>query len=166
MPKIEMSLRRRGFTLIEIIVCIVIVGMLATFVLPIFFSLKRDAEEAAAIQGAMYWSAEMRYGSLSGGDIYMGAQAGSTAYRFGYFGFVSLARLYGDKGPPDKPFPLNPVTDGTFISARVGSPTCAELIVAPVAGRKVGFVYNLSDAKVWPTTDNCAEWDPVAVMGK
>lgn len=65
-----MNKRESGFTLIELIMVIVILGILATTAIPKFFNLKSDAQTAAlkGVAGALEAASSVNYASRSIGN--------------------------------------------------------------------------------------------------
>ncbi len=80
--------RQNGFTLVELVVVIVILGILAVTAAPKFLNLQEDARKASiqGLKGAMDSAAGIVYGkaALMGLDTSAGGAVGDIAVNYGY----------------------------------------------------------------------------------
>ncbi|MCD9499554.1 type II secretion system protein [Photobacterium carnosum] len=120
--------RQQGFTLIELVVVIVILGILAVTAAPKFMNLQGDARNASlqGLKGAIQGAAGIVYGkaAIQGIESTSGAVSAGTSTvdtKFGYptaskDGIVKAVEGLGDKGS-DKDFVItkNSPTDGKTI---------------------------------------------------
>ena len=120
--------RQQGFTLIELVVVIVILGILAVTAAPKFMNLQGDARNASlqGLKGAIQGAAGIVYGkaAIKGIESTSGAVSagtGTVATKFGYptaskDGIVKAVEGLGDNGS-DKDFVItkNSLTDGKTI---------------------------------------------------
>lgn len=123
-----MVLKRRGFTLVELVMVIVILGILAAIAIPTFFNLQDEAKEAAT-KGALG-------GLRSGISIWYAKEAAS-----GKASWPALGQLTATTGGvmASGSIPENPYTRSALIVA--GS--------TEVANSTAGWIYDASTGRIW-----------------
>lgn len=118
----------RGFTLIELVMVIVILGILAAVAIPTFFNLQEDAKRSA-VKGAL--------GGLRSGIAIWYAKTAASA---GTGGYPTLAELESTPGGPMQfGIPANPYTNSTDIVAGA----------AETANAAAGWIYSAANGQIW-----------------
>jgi len=123
-------MRSKGFTLIELVMVIVILGILAAVAIPTFFNLQVQAKEASC-RGALG-------GIRSGIAIWYANQAASA----GTASYPSLGQL--TTSVMQGVFPRNPYTNSSSTIANASE----------TANTAAGWVYSAASGMVWSSAND------------
>lgn len=135
------SANQRGFTLIELVIIIVILGILAAVAIPKYQDISSEAREAAA-RGAL--------GSLrSGVTIFYANQAVTT----GTATWPTQVQLETVGSVMEQAIPKNPYQLDTNAPDSMVTGVTKSVIV----GTRGGWAYNATTGEIWPNTNLAGE---------
>ena len=123
-----LSNNKKGFTLIELVMVIVILGILSAIALPTFVNLQEDAKKSAT------------KGALGGLRSAISIWYARTAASSGTGTYPTVAQLSSCPGGPMQfIFPANPYTNSTKVNAGT----------VEAADTTAGWVYDATSGMIW-----------------
>jgi general secretion pathway protein G len=145
----------RGFTLVEILIVVIILGVLASIVIPKFANASAEAK-----RNSMLSSLNTLRGQI---ELYM-LQHGDTPPVLSGTDWTSLTDISSFNGQTCGPYlqmaPVNPLNGHSEVETVADDQVGGEVI----SGTTIGFVYNPSNGKMWATntaaTNVFIELDP------
>jgi prepilin-type N-terminal cleavage/methylation domain-containing protein len=135
-------LARRAFTLIEILVVVVILGILASIVIPKFANASDDAKRSSLVSTLQSLRSQVELYMLQHGDkapVLTGADWSPLVDQSVYMGKTV--------GPYLTFAPANPLNGHSDVLAVTTDQTGGAAVGSP----KIGFVYNSNNGKMWAT---------------
>jgi len=135
--------RNRGFTLIELVIIIVVLGILASIAIPKYKNIVAESKEAAA-RGAL--------GSLRSGVSIFYANAAVTTGTAVWPEMDSLATVgvVMEQAIPRNPYQLDTNAPDSIVTG---------VIKGEIVGTRGGWAYLESTGEIWPNTDKVGEND-------
>jgi MSHA pilin protein MshA len=140
---------QRGFTLIELIIVMVVLGIMAALAIPKFLDIRGDAQKAA-VQGALG-------GVRSAIANYYGKQVSST----GTGSYPATALLIDTTTVMDGPIPNNPydTTDPKNTVFATADSGATPRTVPCTGSLGQSWCYNLTNGRFWANTNVAGEQD-------
>ena len=127
-----MSRKSRGFTLVEILIVVIILGILAAIVIPQFTNASNDARNNSVASTLQTMRGQIELFKIQHGDSAPISAAALTVVLTGKTnpGDLTTTAATGTLGPYVQAFPVNPVNGWSTAAA--------------AAAANVGWVYNVS----------------------
>ena len=126
---------RSGFTLVEILIVVIILGILAAIVIPQFTNASQNARESSLQSTLQTLRSQVQLYKLQHGDTLPDLVTGWTPF--------TAATSYGNPsqsyGPYMQAIPMNPMNGNTNV---VDSSVATGGATAPTVGTACGFVYD------------------------
>jgi general secretion pathway protein G len=156
---------RKGFTLIEILIVVIILGILAAIVIPQFTNASKEAKQSSLVTMVQSLRSQIALFKLQHNDYLPGVApvvgSGGTFSQATFWNQMTLfsdvtgvtnatKTVQFDKGPYMQSIPKNPLCPTTALNSDV-----AETINGAASGNVVGFVYDYQggagSGKIWGT---------------
>ncbi|HOD81704.1 MAG: Type II secretion system protein G precursor [Planctomycetes bacterium ADurb.Bin126] len=136
-------MNRKGFTLVEILIVVIILGILAAIVIPQFTEASNDARESALTSDLQTLRSQLELYRVQHLDAYPAAAdvVAKLTSRTDADGTVNAAGAFG---PYLQKFPTNP-----FVSGAAGSSVGVGTTPDAAAGT-TGWEYNETTGQIWP----------------
>jgi general secretion pathway protein G len=135
--------KQRGFTLVEILIVVIILGILAAIVVPMFAHATVDAKHAALSDQLHGLRVQVQLYTLQHGDT-RPALSGSN------WDDLVTGTTYNGRacGPYLPSVPKNPLNNFSDVAVLAADANWGDA----VAGANIGFVYNPNDGVIWGTS--------------
>ena len=136
--------KNSAFTLIEILIVVVILGILAAIVIPRFANASKDAKRAALSSQLNSVRAQIQLYIIEHGD-----QKPPNLPANNWTDLTTQTVFQGVNRGPYLPYvPVNPLNGYSNVAVVNADPTWGD----PVAGANVGYVYNTSNGFMYGTS--------------
>lgn len=132
-----------GFTLIEILIVVIILGILAAIVMPMFAHATSDAKRAALSDQLHGIRVQIQLYTLQHGDT----RPDLTAANWDALTTVTTSPDGKNCGPYLPTVPRNPLNQFSDVAVVAADPTWGDA----VSGANIGFVYNPNSGVIWGT---------------
>jgi len=144
MTVLRTNRKNQAFTLVEILIVVVILGILAAIIIPRFANASKDARRAALASQLNAVRAQIQLYTIEHGDNRPPNLAGNN------WTDLTTQTVYNgiNRGPYLPSVPVNPVNGFTTITVVVADPSWGDAVV----GANIGFVYNSSNGFMYGTS--------------
>jgi len=152
---------RKGFTLVEILIVVIILGILAAIVIPQFTSASQDARKNSLVSQLQTVRSQVELYKLQHLDklpIGLNGAAGSVATATAWAEMVNRSNANGSTGTDSTSYPFGPYLQSAPVNPLNGNANVlivtGDLAAAAATGGAAtdGFVFNKLDSKTWGTT--------------
>jgi general secretion pathway protein G len=154
------SIRSKGFTLVEILIVVIILGILAAIVIPQFTNASTDARKNSLSSQLQTLRSQIELYKLQHNDaapLFTGSNADAQWEQMTLKTDVSGATTGTDFGPYLQQNPSNPLNSNTEIINITGADPVFGGAAPPTttgATGLTGFVFNRDSGKIWATNQN------------
>jgi general secretion pathway protein G len=141
---LKVNRKFRAFTLVEILIVVVILGILAAIIIPRFANASKDARRAALASQLNSVRAQIQLYTIEHGDQRPPNLGGNN------WTDLTTQSVYNgtNRGPYLPMVPINPLNGFTNIVVIAADPSWGD----PVVGANIGFVYNSNSGFMYGTT--------------
>ena len=152
---------KRGFTLVEILIVVIILGILAAIVIPQFTSASQDARKNSLVSQLQTVRSQVELYKLQHLDKLppgLNGAAGSVASGTAWAEMINRSSAQGSTGTDSTSYPFGPYLQAAPVNPLNGNANVlivtADLLPAAATGGAAtdGFVFNKLDSKTWGTT--------------
>ena len=141
--------KNRAFTLIEILIVVIILGILAAIVVPRFANASKDAKKASLSSQLSAVRAQIQLYTIEHGD-----QRPPNFNGANWTDLTTQSVFNGiNRGPYLPSVPINPLNGFTNIAVVAVDPSWGDAVV----GANIGFVYNSNNGFIYGTTQTGAK---------
>lgn len=142
---------RRGFTLVEILIVVVILGILAAIVIPQFTEASSEAKMSSLVSDLQTMRSQIELYKIQHNDEFPGQQAGGATFEQAMTGYTDVSGAAqaapgaGVYGPYVQQLPKNPFNDLRTVEEEAGS--------ANLGGGNAAWHFNTVTAAFHADTD-------------
>jgi general secretion pathway protein G len=146
-------MRTRGFTLVEILIVVVILGILAAIVIPQFTDASTEAKQSSLMSDLQTVRSQIQLYKIQHNDNFPGIAKGTHTATAGFkASLTGQTDVYGEVGTQFGPYVQQIPTNG-FNNSRI---VTEGALATPPGSATDGWYYNTSNGKFW-ANDN---YDP------